>query len=824
MRIELKEFQLEAVDALVDEFDSARYEAAKGKLQAISLASPTGSGKTAIATALIERLLAGDDEHGADPEATFLWISDQPELNEQTRSKMLATSSLLELPQLEVIDASLNQEVLSPGRVYFLNTQKLGKNSRLVRPGDKRDFTLWQTIQNTIEFRPTNFYVILDEAHRGMQQRQEREEANTIIQKFIKGSDGEISPIPILLAISATIDRFNEVVAKTSRVKRRWEVSIDAVRESGLLKEAINLFHPDEAQPGDITMLRQAAKAWKAYRDRWKAYAEAEGETPIKPVLVVQVRDGSAKQVSKTNLGKTLNALADELDSPPSEAFAHAFQGGSPITVGPRNVRYLAPSAIDSDPDVQVVFFKSSLNTGWDCPRAEVMMSFRPAKDHTLIAQLVGRMVRAPLARSVPSNEYLNTVALYLPHYDKKGLGKVIDRLQADDPTNMPPIEVREGKETVNLTRSRGSKKIFDLLSELPSYTIPRATTVSQVRRLGKLATLLSRYGIDDEAPDSEREFLVALLQDDYELRKKSKAFEGVVKESGILEVRNVEWHFDPEILPTKTVEVEISDENVNDLFDWAGRRFGEGLHKAYWKTRAATGAKNHRTTKLEAYALAADGTVIESLQEGARDRVQWLLKHYGAQIKQLSDDAHHAFYEIQRLGVEPELTPPVYPKRIDVRKDDESYTSHLYVDDSGDFPFRATTWEEATLAEELARPDLIGWMRNPDRKIWSLCVPYAVGKQTKGCYPDFLVVRKENDKLVVDIVDPHLLSHEDAWCRAKGLASYADIHANQFGRIEMVRIEKDQVQRLDLTDEKTRERVLSVSSNPHLRELFDTR
>ena len=45
------------------------------------------------------------------------------------------------------------------------------------------------------------------------------------------------------------------------------------------------------------------------------------------------------------------------------------------------------------------MFFKMALSTGWDCPRAEVMMSFRRAEDHTYIAQLLGRMVRTPLAR-----------------------------------------------------------------------------------------------------------------------------------------------------------------------------------------------------------------------------------------------------------------------------------------------------------------------------------------------------------------------------------------------------------------------------------------
>ena len=62
------------------------------------------------------------------------------------------------------------------------------------------------------------------------------------------------------------------------------------------------------------------------------------------------------------------------------------------------------------DMRLRVVLFKLSLNTGWDCPRAEVMMSFRAAADATYIAQLVGRMVRTPLARRIVDVESLNTV------------------------------------------------------------------------------------------------------------------------------------------------------------------------------------------------------------------------------------------------------------------------------------------------------------------------------------------------------------------------------------------------------------------------------
>ena len=59
-----------------------------------------------------------------------------------------------------------------------------------------------------------------------------------------------------------------------------------------------------------------------------------------------------------------------------------------------------------------MVLFKEALTTGWDCPRAEVMLSFRSAQDYTYIAQLIGRMVRTPLARRIATDDVLNTLSL----------------------------------------------------------------------------------------------------------------------------------------------------------------------------------------------------------------------------------------------------------------------------------------------------------------------------------------------------------------------------------------------------------------------------
>jgi hypothetical protein len=56
-------------------------------------------------------------------------------------------------------------------------------------------------------------------------------------------------------------------------------------------------------------------------------------------------------------------------------------------------------------------------------------------------------------------------------------------------------------------------------------------------------------------------------------------------------------------------------------------------------------------------------------------------------------------------------------------------------------------------------------------RKDWVLCVPYQDGETSRPMFPDFLLVRDEGSKLVVDIID--LIVGHDAYVslRERGIA-----------------------------------------------------
>ncbi|WP_298346679.1 hypothetical protein [Ferrimicrobium sp.] len=166
-------------------------------------------------------------------------------------------------------------------------------------------------------------------------------------------------------------------------------------------------------------------------------------------------------------------------------------------------------------------------------------------------------------------------------------------------------------------------------------------------------------------------------------------------------------------------------------------------------------------------------------------------------------------------------------PPNIEWTKATKRWTGHLYVDSKGEFPedFGASSWERKAVEAELKSDDIIGWFRNPPRKPWSLCVTRLEGTRYVPFYPDLIFFRKTSGGIMADLIDPHLLAAEDMPARAVRLAQFAQTHGHQFGRITMViyKSSKDAVgKRIDLTDEKLRQRVAQLTATQQLRNLFD--
>lgn len=467
MKVELFPFQKTALARLRQSVATAlgNYRSTHTP-QVVSYTAPTGAGKTIVMSALIEDIYYGDELYPEQPEAIFIWLSDSPQLNEQSRLKIDLKADKIRLNQCVVIsDDSFDMEVLEDGHIYFLNTQKLSKSSNLTKHSDGRQYTIWETLSNTVREKGDRLYFIIDEAHRGAQGVRDLTKNTTIMQKFLKGSEADrLPPMPVVIGMTATPQRFNRLAEGIQSTTHYVKTTADEVRASGLLKDRIIITYPEQSG-NDMAVLQAATDEWQQKCQHWYQYCYEQHYGQVNPILVIQVQNGSGHQISATDLDECLRIMEERLGDRFLEGqVVHAFGEGTPtIQIGGLDVPYCEPSRIADDKRIKVVFFKETLTTGWDCPRAEVMMSFRRAVDHTYIAQLLGRMVRTPTQQHINVDETLNDVHLYLPQFNEATVYDVVKALQDEEGATIPTdIEAEE--------LGRGN---YDTLSLRPTYQTP---------------------------------------------------------------------------------------------------------------------------------------------------------------------------------------------------------------------------------------------------------------------------------------------------------------------------------------------------------------
>ena len=801
---------------------------------AVSLAAPTGAGKTVIAAAVIEHLWFGNDNTEdpapADPNATFLWLTDDPSLNAQTRKKIREASERIQPGQLVTIDEGFDQPAFDPGKVYFLNTQKLGRKANYVnRREGVRKHTLWETMANTINSRGGNYYVIIDEAHRGTGNRSGKasKEQQTLAARVIHGDGAALPPAPVVWGISATPQRFHDALAAATpkRTLREVVVPVADVRDSGLLKDHLGVRFAGEKQTMTATLLADAMANIIDMDTTWKAYTDAEGDPDVKPILVLQIPDENT--MSTDDVGVVLDeARAAWPELVKHGAVRHSLGDHVPVKFGAHVVDYIEPQNIQDNPKVRLVIAKEALTTGWDCPRAETMVSLRTARDVTYIAQLVGRMVRTPLARRVGTVDALNRVTLFLPHFDRAAVNAVVDNLTSDPDGPAGAVDVLVNP--VDVGRNADvPPEVFDIFTGLPSYVVPGALHKSQVARLRKLAALLAGDKIVEKATSQATIYLIGALEAERARLDGDGTLAALLADvaTATTAAMEVDIH-SGEASDATDVVLDVTDRDLDAEMVRASRVFRDGLADDYW-AHLVNGGKDPRDAKILVAALARAEGVKAAVENAAEARVgQWLTSHLATVEATLSDDRQDAYRQVQAATRAPERVALKLPDTRTMPGEGAAFAKHLFADGSGDFRPNCQGWESTVLDVELGRGETVAWYRNPTGGHAGLRVPYANAGAASGfspMYPDFVFFTRDvNDQVAAHIVDPHGHHLADAPAKLKGLADYAEKHGDGFGRIiGVIKGSDDVFYQLNLKNPNVRQAVAGVSDKASIEALF---
>ena len=358
--MELKEFQLNAVKSL--------FEAMETPARDIILKSPTGSGKTIILTYFMHQYIQ------SFPKTVFVWLTPgKGNLEEQSKAKM---DKYIHASQTKLLS-----DVMTAGfeenDSCFINWEKLTKKgNNALKDSERTNFL--EHIQHALN-DGIRFVIIVDESHQNNTIK-----ADEIIQYFHTDK---------IIRCSAT----PKGIAKAEII----EIPEEEVIAAGLIKKmlVINQDFPQSIETEDQTAFL-LEKALQKQRELRAAFLQ--GGNDINPLIVIQIpnksetlQDGVERYLETQGLTYENGKLAVWLSD------RHENLDGID-----------KPNAASS-----AVIIKQAVATGWDCPRAHILVKLRDNMDETFEIQTIGRIRRMPEAKHY-QNDLLDSCYLYT--FDEK--------------------------------------------------------------------------------------------------------------------------------------------------------------------------------------------------------------------------------------------------------------------------------------------------------------------------------------------------------------------------------------------------------------------
>lgn len=409
----LKPFQETAIAKLKDQFLDL-WKSSSTKLPLV-FKSPTGSGKTVMLAQFLRDIISDPRFVGND--VAFLWMSKGPTLVEQSKNKLFEYyGGASELELLDIND--LNRKVMTRNSVFFINWEKLKGQSKEVlkiRKDNEQDISFDGMIEATHE-ENRKIVVIIDEEHLG---------ADT--DKALELIDGLIKPKIIIRASATpkfepTVSDLEDKVAGFVRVRRE-----DVVRE-GLIKEKIIFQTEEDLNQKQFKGMDQDEMllelAYQKREELLKSYKELDLD--INPLVLVQLPndDKATTETSNTNKQEIVTNYLKKKGVSENNIAVWLSEDKINLEDVERN-----------NSSISFLLFKQAVATGWDCPRAGVLVMFREIKNPTFAIQTVGRILRMPYGTHFGKPE-LNLGYLYT-NYKRN---EVISEYDKSKSENKPAI------------------------------------------------------------------------------------------------------------------------------------------------------------------------------------------------------------------------------------------------------------------------------------------------------------------------------------------------------------------------------------------------
>ena len=359
--IKLKDFQINTVNKLLD-------ATSIGSKKEVLLQAPTGSGKTIILLSYIEEYLKENNK------MVFVWLTPgKGDLEEQSRKKMVKF-----LPHHNTKNI---QDVLLQGfeakDTAFINWETITKkDNNALKEAERKN--LYERVREAHN-NGYKFIIIVDEEHLNKTVK-----AETILQYM--------NP-EYIVRVSAT--------TKTNKEAEFIKIDELEVINAGLITRALyineNVSNQTTLSNEHEYLLDLAINKRKAIKDEYIKLG-----VQVNPLIIIQVPSKS------DDLIKQIEKILEEKN----------------YTYDRKNLAIWLSDRKENIEDIEnnesnqaVLIMKQAISTGWDCPRAKILVKLRDNMSEDFETQTIGRIRRMPQAHHY-DNVLLDNCYLYT--FDEK--------------------------------------------------------------------------------------------------------------------------------------------------------------------------------------------------------------------------------------------------------------------------------------------------------------------------------------------------------------------------------------------------------------------
>lgn len=336
------EFQTQCVEVLIEKTVEMTSK------QVITVKAPTGAGKTIILIKYVDEFLKNTAGNTA-----FVWLCPgKGNLEEQSKARMEEVT-----PHIDTRNLMYSMMAgFEPGSVTFINWELVTKRGNTALKDSERS-NLFEKIAEAHK-DGTEFVVIIDEEHLNNTKK-----ADDVINAFAAKN---------IIRVSATANKVPH--------QEYYEISEEDVINAGLITKAIyvneGVDDSKEIQDDYEYLLDLADEKRKAIA---KAYEKED--VNVRPLVLIQFPMGQPE---------TIKAVEEKL-----AGMGYTYDNGM-VNIWMSDEKIVSDDLTDLDGSPSFLLMKQAISTGWDCPRAKILVKLREGGSEDFQIQTIGRIRRMP--------------------------------------------------------------------------------------------------------------------------------------------------------------------------------------------------------------------------------------------------------------------------------------------------------------------------------------------------------------------------------------------------------------------------------------------